>query len=218
MGSTFIPLAASGLVAPVLLVELLTASGTFYCWSEHKTNWPSVIQGGGSYQFLDYLIPGAQHFNLTGTTETDTATIAVQNISGNTVTRDTASAFSESEFIGALVYCRIWDGASQTSLFEFMGNVDMAEISETSMTLNIEGFGNWSAVPAPAYNIDVSCPLSFGSVACGSTSPTPCDLTYGNCSSIERFAGTIVEWDTDQPNVQIAQPAPNFFYNAKRAF
>jgi hypothetical protein len=216
MGTTFVPLAASGLVAPVLLVEVLTASGAYYCWSEHKTTWPTVLQSGNSL-FLDYLT-GEQRFQITGTTETDTATVTVQNISGNTVMRDVATAFSKAEFIGALVYCRLWKGDAQTSLFSFMGNVSNAEIDEQTMVLSIEGFGNWSAVPAPAYNIDVSCPLSFGSVACGSTSPIPCDLTYGNCSSIERFAGTIVEWITDQPNTQVAQPAPAVFYNPARAF
>jgi hypothetical protein len=193
MGTTFVPLAASGLVAPRTLVEVQTAAGDLYLWSEHKGLYPSAINGGGIAQYLDWLV-GQQKFTLFGTTQTDTATISVQNISGNTVQRDIAMAFSRVEFIGAFVYARIWRGDSMAALLTY------------------------SAVRAPAYDIDKSCPLLFGSVACGSTSPTPCDQSYGGCLSINRFAGAVTQWDDECSNVEMAQPAPAVFYNTGRAF
>jgi hypothetical protein len=215
-GSTFIPLAASGGCAPVLLVEVETASGNSYFWSEHKCIWPSILTGIPE-QFLDWVV-GQPKFTLFGSTQTDTASLAVQNISGNTVTRDVATAWSQNEFIGALVVCRLWRGDAESSCFTFIGTVAAAEIDESRMQLTLEGFGNFSDVAAPAYDIDVTCPLTFGSVACGSTSPTPCDLTYGGCSSINRFAGVVTQWDQECPNVQYAQPAPAVFYNPARTF
>jgi hypothetical protein len=217
MGTTFVPLAASGLVAPRTLVEVQTAAGDLYLWSEHKGLYPSAINGGGIAQYLDWLV-GQQKFTLFGTTQTDTATISVQNISGNTVQRDIAMAFSRVEFIGAFVYARIWRGDSMAALLTFAGNVSEAEVDEQQMQLSVEGFGNYSAVRAPAYDIDKSCPLLFGSVACGSTSPTPCDQSYGGCLSINRFAGAVTQWDDECSNVEMAQPAPAVFYNTGRAF
>jgi hypothetical protein len=64
--------------------------------------------------------------------------------------------------------------------------------------------------------------LFFGSAACGSTNPTPCQNTYGTCTSIERFAGVIIYWVdgafTVAPTTQIAQPPPVNVQNKARAF
>jgi hypothetical protein len=217
MGSTFIPLAASGLLAPRTLVEVKTVGGNVNLWSEHKGLYQSLINGGGNYPYLDWL-SGSQQFSLFGSAQTDTATISVQNISGNTVERDIAKSFSQAEFIGAFVVARIWRADSEAALLTFVGNVTAAEVEDTHMQLSVEGFGNYSAVLAPAYNIDKSCPLMFGSVACGSTSPTPCDQSYGGCLSINRFAGAVSQWDADSSNVQMVQPPPAVFFNTGRAF
>lgn len=209
-------LRASGGPAPVVLVELATLTGMRYRWSEHKEMWPSVIDGG-VVQYRDFLI-GAQRFERHGSTQTDTATLTVQNLSGNTVTRDVMTAFAVDELIGAYVVARIWHAASESELFRFTGNVIEADPDEEQMTLSIEGFGNWSNWLSPAYNIDKSCPLLFGSVACGSTSPTPCDQSYGGCSQINRFAGAVSQWDQESSDVQIVQPPPSVLFNPARPF
>jgi hypothetical protein len=214
MGSTFIPMAASGLVAPVVLLEIQTAAGVNYFWSEHKAVWPSLITSAPA-QFLDWLMNS--ELDELGSTETDTAHFVVQNISGNTVQRDAMMAFSTTELIGALVVARIWNGAAMTSLFTFIGSIDEVEPDETSMTIHVEGFGNWSAIQA-LLDIDVSCPWTFGLMRCGSTNPVPCDQTYGNCSSINRFGGVITQWEQESPDVQLAQPAPVNAFNPRRAF
>jgi hypothetical protein len=113
---------------------------------------------------------------------------------------------------------RIWSGSAETPLRLFIGNVVSVEPNDTEMTIKVDGFGNWSAIPAPAYNIDTSCPLTFGSTACGSTSGTPCDQTYGTCSSVNRFAGMLASWIAETPNQQLAQPAPNVAFNPARPF
>jgi hypothetical protein len=214
------PMKASGGCAPVSLLELATASGSTYLWSEQDiANAPSILLGTQS-AFQGWVV-GQPKFTLTGTTQTDTGSISIQNLSGNTVTRDVATAFTRNEFSGVYVYYRLWRGDSETAIFTFTGNVVDVELDEEQMTLSIEGFGNWSAIVAPAYNVDVSCPLFFGSVACGSTSFTPCQNTYGTCTSIERFAGAILQWDGSNlltPATQIAQPPPLASYNPARAF
>lgn len=216
MCALFIPMAASGITAPVTLVEVQTASGAAYFWSEQKATWPSLILAGANAEYLDWLT--SAEFHILGTTETDTATLAVQNISGNTVQRDAMLAFTTTELNGALCVIRIWRGESETALLTFVGTIESVEPDESSMQISVEGFGNWSAIVAPSYNIDVTCPLTFGSVACGSTAPTPCDQTYGTCSSINRFAGVINSWITEVPDVQLAQPAPVNTFNTARAF
>ena len=220
----YIPSAASGGVAPFGLLDVVTASGNIYHWAEQKCNVPPVVTVGGEFetaQTYQGWLTGQPKFQTYGSTETDTGTISVQNLSGNTIQRDVALAFSKYEFIGALVIYRLWRGDAEQSIFTFIGNVTDADIDETQMDLTLEGFGNYSAITAPFANIDVSCPLSFASVACGSTSPTPCQQSYGSCTSIERFMGVIIQWDSANslaPAVQIAQPAPAVLRNPARPF
>lgn len=185
------------------------------------TGGTSTSSGGGTVDYQGWIM-GAPRFTLTGTTQTNTGTIQVQNKSGNTVTRDAATAFSQQEFIGALVVYRLWRADSEAAIFTFIGNVSAVEIDDDTMTLTLEGFGNWSAILAPAVNIDPTCGLYFGSGECGSTSSTPCQNTYGTCTSIERFKGVIAAWDWASQAaitlVQIAQPPPVVVHNPARAF
>lgn len=214
------PMSASGGCAPVSLVEIATVTGKQYFLSEQRTIWNSIVTGAAQQQYQDWLV-GQQEFRENGTTATDTCSLSIQNLSGNTVQRDMALTYAKNEFIGAYVYYRLWRADAEQAIYVFTGNVVEAEIDDETMTLHIEGFGNYSAIKAPSYNIDVSCPLYFGSEACGSTSPTPCNQSYGDCSSIERFAGAVVQWnfsDGIAPLVQIAQPAPAVSYNPARAF
>jgi len=214
------PMSASGGCAPVSLVEIRTLSGNTYFLSEQRGIWNSIINGTTENEYQDWLV-GQQQFHETGTTATDTASLSIQNLSGNTVERDMALAYAKNEFVGAFVYYRLWRADAETAIFTFTGNVTDADIDENVMDLSVEGFGNYSAVKVPSYDIDVSCPLFFGSEACGSTSPTPCNQSYGDCSSIERFAGIVVQWNfsnSSAPLVQIAQPAPAVSYNPARAF
>ena len=216
VGAIYSPLSASGIPSPILLVEIQTRAGNNYFWSESRNLYPSVLLGTNT-QYLDW-ITGAPKFHIYRSTQTDTASISVQNISGNTVERDVSAAFSKYEFIGALLIARVWRGDSEETLFTFVGTISHADVDNMKMDLTVEGFGNYSAIIAPAYNIDVTCPLIFGSKACGSTSPTPCDQSYGGCLSLNRFAGVITQWDQECPNVQFAQPAPAVYYNPARPF
>jgi hypothetical protein len=217
-GNTLAAANGTWIIAEVLsadsyLVEHTTTGGS-------GTGGTSSTPGGSNVDYKGWII-GQPKFTLTGTTQTDTGTIDVQNYSGNTVMRDVATAFSEDEFIGAFIYFRLWRSDSEYAVFTFMGTVSECDVSDDRMTLALEGFGNWSNCIAPACNIDATCGLTFGSVECGSTSPTPCQNTYGTCTSIERFKGTIAQWDWANQGaslVQIAQPPPVISHNPARAF
>lgn len=214
------PMAATGGTSPISLIEVLTLAGASFFWSEQRIIAPAILTGTASALYLDW-VTGVPKFHRYRSTQTDTASFTLQNLSGNTVTRDAATLFDANELIGALVYYRMWRAAAETSLFDFMGNVDSCEINETEFTLSCEGFGNWSAVRAPAYQVDVCCPLTFGSMACGSLSATPCNNTYGSCSSRQRFDGVVTVWTSDLlavPTTQLAQPAPSTASNLQRSF
>lgn len=214
------PMAATGGVSPISLIEVLTLSGASFFWSEQRIVANSVLTGAAQAQFLDW-VTGVPKFHLFRSTQTDTASFSIQNLSGNTVTRDAATLFDANELIGGLLYFRLWRAAAEASLFDFMGNIESCEIDETEFTVGCEGFGSWSSVRAPFFQIGVSCPLTFGSAACGSLAGTPCSNTFGSCTSLQRFAGVVTEWTTNlltPPTAQLAQPAPSTAANLQRSF
>ena len=120
----------------------------------------------------------------------------------------------------ALVYYRLWSIDCEYSLFDFQGNVDDAEVAADgdSMTLSLEGFCAWSKIKTPLFQIGVGCGLTFGSSQCGSTAATPCNNSYGTCSSTNRFNGIVLEWNGAQLDyTQTVQPAPLRLYNPRLA-
>ena len=211
-------MSASGGYAPLSLLEIQTLQGKSYFYSDQDIVCNSIITGQAAVEYQPWLI-AVPSFQMFRSTQTNTANFTIQNISGNTVTRDTASQIAADEFIGALVYYRLWRSDAETSLFDFMGNVQEVELDEQNLHCSVEGFGNWSAIKAPAYRIDVGCPLFFKSVACGSVAVLPCNNTYGTCTSINRFAGILPQWNDGiavLPTQQFAQPSPALIYNPRR--
>ncbi len=157
-------------------------------------------------------------------TQTSTATFAIQNITGDTIRRDIEQIFSSHELVGALIYIRIWSMECAYSLFDFQGIVDEADInvSGTTMDVSVEGSYAWMKVPAPREQIGPTCGNIFNNggsfFACGSTSATPCNNDYGTCSSLNRFNGIVTEYVTSTSTAdqtQVAQQAPLRLYNPK---
>jgi hypothetical protein len=213
------PMAASGGPEPVSLMELLTIAGALYTWSDTKLTAPSILDGLAPANFVPWIVKEPV-FVQYKSIQTATFTISIQNLSGDTIRRDTAQIFNKQELNAALVYFRIWRLDAERSIFDFQGNVDDVEIEADGNSMDITGEGSfsWSKIQAPSVQIGPSCGNTFGSVECGSTAAVPCNNSYGTCSSIERFKGVVTEWAGASSNVsQYSQPAPLRLYNPKVA-
>ena len=213
-------LQASGGSAPVSLFEVQTLSGNTYFWSEAAIAAPSLLAPAVPLtNFVPWLLDGTS-FHGYKSTQTRTGRVQVQNLSGDSVRRDASLIFSRQEMVNALVAYRRWLTDCEYATYTFVGSVDDAQIEPdgSSMTLTLEGFTNWSKLAAPSAQTGVSCPLTFGSVECGSTAGTPCNNDYGTCSSIERFQGILVEWTGASLNpTQYVQPQPLRLFNGRVA-
>jgi hypothetical protein len=222
-------LAAAGGGAAVSLLEVATIAGARYYWSDADIIAPTALAqqitiGSGPTRsteltyyaeaFQPWLL-SAGPFKTYRNTTTSTGQVEIQNISGDTVRRDVSRIFSQQAMVGALVYYRTWLADCQFATFSFMGRVDDADIdldgddSKASMTLQLESLCCWAKIDAPNQDICSSCQLAFGSIQCGSTSPTPCNNDYGSCTSIERFMGVVLEWNGAVLNpTQYVTPEP----------
>jgi hypothetical protein len=220
MGTVFVPLRSAAAASAISLMIVITNRQEYY-WAEANISIPAAGDLAGAAGNYKGWIVGQPTFHLFGSTQTDTGSITIQNVSGNTVMRDAASQLSMYEWVGAYVKYILYDPASETALFTFVGSISDVEPDEEQIELSLEGFGDWSNTQAVPYNVDVTCGLTFGSQECGSTSSTPCQQTYGTCSSVERFKGVVVQWDSSNlmpTSVQIAQPPPLAAFNPSRTF
>jgi hypothetical protein len=154
--------------------------------------------------------------------QTDTAKLAIQNLTGDTLRRDGSTLFSQQEFYGALVYIRIWNMAGGFAELSFQGNVNQVTVNDDgdSMSLACESTFAFSKISAPREQVGTTCGHVFNGAgsfyACGSVSATPCSNSYGTCSSLNRFKGIINDWAGSELNYsQIAQPPPLTAYNPK---
>ena len=214
-------LAASGSGAAVSLLEVLTVTNDYYAWSDSDIKAagalpvPTLVAGVLTLVYqIPYFKPwllSAGPFKRSSNTTTSSGQVTVQNLSGDRVRRDISTIFSQKAIVGALVYFRVWLADAEFATYSFAGSVESADIEAdgSAMTLQLEGIANWAKIDAPYKDIGVSCPLSFGSVECGSTSGTPCDNSYGSCTSTERFQGFLSQWAGATLNTnQYVQPAP----------
>jgi hypothetical protein len=209
---------ASGGSAPINLIEILTRSGLSIFISDQQVVANSWLTGADAVTYLPWLV-GVPEFHEYRSTKTSTASFNLQNISGNTVARDVATLFSANELTGATVFCRIWRTDAETALYSFLGKLASPEIDEQTLNCSANGFDNWSVIKAPPFRIGETCGLDFGSIECGSTSSTPCNQSYGTCSSIERMKSVIVQWDGAALDyTQVVQPAQTVQMNNQRPF
>jgi hypothetical protein len=175
---------------------------------------PSYLNDAATPVFFQPWLTKAPEFAFAGTLATATADASFQNVSGDTVNRANSLLFSTADMWGALFVYRLWQPAPENALVAVVGKVDDATVDGDNLDLTLSDFCNWSQIKAPDCTIDVSCGNIFGSPQCGSTSPMPCQNSYGSCTSLNRFKGVIVQWNSGVTSVStatgVAQPIPPF--------
>jgi hypothetical protein len=177
-------------------------------------------------QFVPWIIKPAV-ITQYKSTQTDTATISVQNLTGDTIRRDASQIMASQELDGALIYLRIWNLACAYSVLDFQGNIDDVQIAADgdSMDISMQGFAAWAKVPAPREQLGSACGNIYNDggcfFGCGAPSPTtPCNNDYGTCVSPgkNRFKGIITEWaGSGLSDSQVAQQPPLRLYNPRVA-
>jgi len=203
--------------APVLLLDVVAMDGTSYHWGNKAINvtpvYPTTLPGTPPAAWLaglanppadydTYYFPwllSATGFNQTRAMQAVTASIAVQNISGNTLQRDLMGLLSARTFEGALYAFREWNLVKQEAEFEQHGRLTVVTASERICTFGANLLFNPNDYDGQPYAYSETCQWQFGGARCGSTPAndpdfaTPCDQTYVTCHQRPR---TSIELNT----------------------
>ena len=208
---------ASG-TGPVTLIEIITPGGVVLYVSDQQIVANSVLTSSAAVTNLPWLASAAT-FQESKTTKTSTGKFTLQNLSGDTVMRDLSRIFSMTELTGSICFCRVWLPAAEAAIYSWLGKMREPEERGDTFACSLIGFDNWSMIKAPPFHVGETCGLDFGSVECGSTATTPCNQSYGTCSSIERMKSVIVQWNgAPLDYTQVVQPAQSVQMNNQRPF
>jgi hypothetical protein len=201
--------------APILLLDVVALDGTSYHWGSKEIDltpvYPKTLPGTPPAAWLAALanppanydthyfpwLLGAAGFNQSRAQQAVTASIMVQNISGDTLKRDLMGMLTAQTFEGALYAFREWNLVKQEAELEQHGRLTVVTASELICTFGANLLFNPNDYDGQPYTYSETCQWRFGSPQCGSTPEndsefaTPCDNTYTTCHQKNRFGGEL---------------------------
>lgn len=180
-------------VAPVCLLDIQTMDGDIYYVADRAVSFiPAAITPDGGRLLVQYQpwIVTAPNFKFYRSTQTDTGTIQLQNVSGDTVNRDFSRLARHIALEGAIFVFRWWQAGGEFAWREVHGMLSVVNVSSTSAQLAASQTltGN-DDTPAGFYG--ENCQLVWGEKRCGATGETECMYSYRTCQVPERYMGVL---------------------------
>jgi phage-related protein len=172
-------------IAPAYLLDVEDANGNVYYWGSRKITAPSVI-GAGSNPYLPWILSvGSFTFNRSMTS--DTGSLQLQNLSGDSLQSDFQKIVRRSTLEGAIGVYREWNAGAQFAELEFHCKLSVDDSNPTKVDVTLTDINENSQEVSPPYRFSEICQWRWSSKQCGSTQPTPCMQTFPTCQVVERI-------------------------------
>jgi phage-related protein len=206
-------MSAHGGSAPVCLLDVVTTDGTSYHWANVEIDVTPVYTGTHPSWLAGLANPPANYdthyfpwllsasgFQESRAMQSTTATIEIQNVSGNTIQRDLAGLLTARTFEGALFAFREWNLVAQSAEYEQHGRLTVTGGTEMQCPFGANPLFNPNDYDGNPYDYSETCQWRFGSPQCGATQAngdpnyaSACDNTYQTCLSHfpNRFGGVL---------------------------
>ncbi len=206
---------ARGGVAPIMLLDVLSADGYSYHWSSFPVASAAAIGcspifTGTTPSWNDYLMVSdwddtylpwlltAGPFKLSRSMQADVGNFVIQNVSGTSLQRDMAMLITGDAFESALFAFREWNLEAQAAEFEMHGRLTIVDVSETIAEFAAEQLFNPSDYQGLLLSGE-TCPWRYASAACGDTTDNPCQNSWLTCRQPSRFGGIVQALVNVQP-------------------
>jgi hypothetical protein len=126
-------------------------------------------------------------FSFHRSLQTDMGSFILQNLSGDTLSRDFERILRRSALEGALFVWRLWQPDAQASWVEVHGTLSVEAVGVDTVQLRGAQLLNPSQDDTPLENYCETCQLQWGGPRCGSTQDTECSYSYQTCQVVERI-------------------------------
>ena len=156
--------------------------------------------GGSGYRFAGPYRPwlvGVPQFSFHRSLQTDVGSFVIQNLSGDTLSRDFEKIARRSALEGAMFVFRCWQADAQAAWLEVHGTLTVDEIGVDTVKLKGAQLINPSQDDTPLEIYSETCQLQWGGVRCGATGDTECSYSYQSCQSLARIMVQMNNYETN---------------------
>lgn len=190
-------------VAPALLLDIQTPSGDLHYFSDRALSNVQCAIGAaglpGNPELVSYLpwLMGEASLRFYRSLQTDTASVTLQNVSGDVLTRDFERIARRSVLEGSLYVLRYYAVDIGWSLFEMHGTISLGEQGNTvqlNLTQLLAGSDD-----TPAQQVSETCQLVWGQARCGAVGNVECLYTYQSCQVTNHFTGIQTAFEINNP-------------------
>src|SRR5579863_2288657 len=92
---------------PVVLADIVTGDGASYFLTDFEGTYPAALVSAPAQYYAPW-IKSAGPFKLTRDLSTDTGDLALENLGGNSISREASLALQSHEWEGAMAIVRLW--------------------------------------------------------------------------------------------------------------
>ena len=183
----------------VHLVDIQTVEGNLLYWSDAAlANVPAVITADGNVAMVTYQpwILAAPKFSFHRSMQSDTGSFTVQNVSGDTLSRDFEKIVRRSAMEGALFVYRYWNPAAAYADREVHGTLTVSSIGTSTAELACaQLFSGQDDTPGAIFT--ESCQLVWAEKRCGATGTQECLYSFATCQVPEHYMGLMTTFETN---------------------
>ena len=176
-------------IAPANLLDVQTVEGDLHYWADRPVAAPYAITADGNSAIGTYLpwLLSVPSISFHRSLQTDTGTFVIQNISGDSLSRDFEKIARRSALEGSLFVYRMWQPGAEAAWLEVHGNLTVEGINPETVQLQGAQLLNPSQDDTPLEIYCETCQLEWASKRCGATGDTECKYSYKTCQVVERI-------------------------------
>lgn len=178
--------------APFVFAPVFT--GNAPSWATLWTQVYTAFMGSAPPAWDNFYFPwllNVDGFHAYRTMQTDSATIVVQNVSGNTLRRDLATLMRAATFEGAIFAFRTWYPQSQQAGMTQIGRLTVANAGETECQFSTAPRFEEGSYDGNCYEYSETCQWTYAHAGCDDTTNNPCSNSYPTCRQPGRFRGVL---------------------------
>ena len=148
------------------------------------TNPGEAPYGNGPY--LPWLLQ-VPNFTFHRSMQTDMGNFVIQNVSGDTLSRDMEKILRASTLEGAQFVYRCWQPDAEAAWIEVHGQLTMGSDGVDTVQLTAADTINAAQDDTPLELSCETCQLNWGLARCGATGSTECQYSYQTCQVPEKI-------------------------------
>jgi len=148
----------------------------------------------GSGPYIPWLVCVPQ-FSFHRSLQSDSGEFVIQNLSGDTLSRDFEKIMRRSTFEGAMFAYRSWQADAEAPWLYVLGTLTVDDVGGDTVKLKALPLIDEASTDTPCEIYGETCQLDYGSIRCSATGTTECSYSFQSCQVPVRFMGVLNHYE-----------------------